>query len=40
MTRLKNVTYLDFQVADATRLPFNGNEFDVAIAQAMHPMNG
>jgi SAM-dependent methyltransferase len=26
---------IDFQVADATRLPFNDNEFDVSIAQAM-----
>ena len=26
---------IDFQVADATRLPFNNNEFDVSIAQAM-----
>jgi len=26
---------IDFQVADATRLPFNDNEFDASIAQAM-----
>ncbi len=26
---------IDFQVADATQLPFNDNEFDASIAQAM-----
>ena len=26
---------IDFQVADATKLPFNDNEFDISIAQAM-----
>lgn len=26
---------IDFQVADATQLPFNDNEFDISIAQAM-----
>jgi len=26
---------IDFQVADATELPFNDNEFDISIAQAM-----
>ena len=26
---------IDFQVADATHLPFNDNEFDASIAQAM-----
>jgi ubiquinone/menaquinone biosynthesis C-methylase UbiE len=26
---------IDFQVADATNLPFNDNEFDITIAQAM-----
>jgi ubiquinone/menaquinone biosynthesis C-methylase UbiE len=26
---------IDFQIADATRLPFNDNEFDITIAQAM-----
>jgi len=33
--RSKVSSLIDFQVADATRLPFNDNEFDVAIAQAM-----
>jgi len=36
LAKRNNVEHLvDFQVADATELPFNNNEFDITIAQAM-----